>query len=225
MIDLFPSYPKNETELLKRAQQLAGQNFITLAEQFNLFIPINLKRHKGWVGNLIELHLGAKNKNKAKQDFPHFGIELKTIPVDLQGNPLETTFVCIAPLIRNNGVTWETSYVKRKLTRVLWIPVEGSHFVPLPQRRVGSPILWTPTSKDLLILRQDWEELMDMIVLGQVNNITAHHGEYLQIRPKAANSKILTTGINKYGQSIMVLPRAFYLKKNFTRKLLKRFFS
>ncbi|MDI8106950.1 hypothetical protein MJN85_30220, partial [Salmonella enterica subsp. enterica serovar Anatum] len=36
-------------------------------------------------------------------------------------------------------------------------------------------------------LRLDWEELMDMIVLGQVERITARHGEVLQLRPKAAN--------------------------------------
>ena len=36
---------------------------------------------------------------------------------------------------------------------------------------------------------------MDMIVLGQVERITARHGEYLQIRPKAANAKALTEAI------------------------------
>ena len=65
---------------------------------------------------------------------------------------------------------------------------------------------------------------MDMIVLGQVDQITARHGEFLQIRPKAANSKALTEGIGRDGQPVMTLPRGFYLKKTFTAPLLARHF-
>lgn len=62
-------------------------------------------------------------------------------------------------------------------------------------------------------LKRDWEELMDLIVLGKVETITARHGEVLQIRPKAANARALTEAIGEFGQPIMTLPRGFYLKK------------
>lgn len=55
---------------------------------------------------LLELYLGAMAGSKPEQDFPELGIELKTIPVDAAGKPLETTFVCVAPLTGNSGVTW-----------------------------------------------------------------------------------------------------------------------
>ena len=74
------------------------------------------------------------------------------------------------------------------------------------------------------MLQADWEELMDMIVLGEVDKITARHGQYLQIRPKAANSKALTEGIGPQGQPVMTLPRGFYLKKTFTGPMLARHF-
>ena len=221
---LLPSPPENEAELLQRAQRLAGQTFAALAAQLNLPIPPNLKRDKGWVGMLLELHLGASAGSKAEQDFDHLGIELKTIPVDAQGKPLETTFVCVAPLTGNSGVTWETSHVRHKLARVLWIPIEGDRGIPLADRRVGSPLLWHPSEEEEQQLREDWEELMDMIVLGQVERITARHGAWLQIRPKAANSKALTEAIGQHGEPIMTLPRGFYLKKSFTGPLLARHF-
>ncbi len=85
-------------------------------------------------------------------------------------------------------------------------------------------MLWSPTAQEEDMLRQDWEELMDMIVLGQVERITARHGAWLQIRPKAANSRALTEGIGEQGQPIMTLPRGFYLKKSFTAPLLARHF-
>ncbi len=66
--------------------------------------------------------------------------------------------------------------MRHKLKRVLWIPVEGERSIPLAQRRVGSPLLWSPNEEEDRQLREDWEELMDMIVLGQVERITARHG-------------------------------------------------
>ncbi|PQL06634.1 DNA mismatch repair endonuclease MutH [Pantoea ananatis] len=220
----LPGPPEDESTLLSRAQSLAGLTLQILADQAGIPIPANLKRDKGWVGMLLEWHLGASAGSKAEQDFAHLGIELKTIPVDRYGKPLETTFVCVAPLTGNSGVTWQNSHVRHKLARVLWMPVEGERDIPLGERRVGAPLLWSPDAQEDEMLRQDWEELMDMIVLGQVERITARHGAWLQIRPKAANSKALTEGIGDRGQPIMTLPRGFYLKKSFTGPLLARHF-
>ncbi|WP_025120840.1 MULTISPECIES: DNA mismatch repair endonuclease MutH [unclassified Serratia (in: enterobacteria)] len=225
MACLSPLPPENEQQLLARAQALAGFNLGELAARAQVSIPKDLKRDKGWVGMLLELYLGAMAGSKPEQDFPELGIELKTIPVDAAGNPLETTFVCVAPLTGNSGVTWESSHVRHKLSRVLWIPVEGERQIPLAQRRVGSPLLWQPNQEETETLRRDWEELMDLIVLGQVERITARHGEVLQLRPKAANNKALTEAIGEQGQPILTLPRGFYLKKNFTRALLARHFT
>lgn len=226
MLPLAPllTPPSSETELLTQAQRLAGYSLGDLAAMAGLPIPDDLKRDKGWIGMLLELWLGASAGSKPEQDFAALGVELKTIPIDRQGRPLETTFVCVAPLTGNTGVTWETSHVRHKLKRVLWVPVEGERQIPLAERRVGAPLLWSPDEDEEQQLRLDWEELMDMIVLGQVERITARHGEVLQLRPKAANSKALTEAIGVHGEPILTLPRGFYLKKNFTGTLLARHF-
>jgi len=216
--------PHDEHTLLLRAQSLAGYTLGELAERAGLPIPKDLKREKGWVGMLLEVYLGASAGSKPEQDFPEIGVELKTIPIDSTGNPLETTFVCVAPLTGNSGVTWESSHVRHKLARVLWIPVEGERQIPLSVRRIGTPLLWSPSVEEEHQLQQDWEELMDLIVLGKVESITARHGEVLQLRPKAANNKARTEAIGEKGQPIMTLPRGFYIKKNFTRQLLARHF-
>lgn len=105
--------------------------------------------------------------SKPQQDFAKLGIELKSIPISHSGKPLETTFVSVAPLTGVHGLTWETSHVRNKLSRVLWVPVEGGEReIPLAERRVGSPLIWSPDEDEERILRNDWEELMEMIVLG-----------------------------------------------------------
>ncbi|MGF1725957.1 DNA mismatch repair endonuclease MutH [Photobacterium nomapromontoriensis] len=216
--------PRTEQELLERAQALAGMTLGELALEANIITPPDLKRDKGWVGQLLEWHLGATAGSKPVPDFDELGIELKTIPIGYNGKPLETTFVCVAPLIGLQGLCWENSHIRHKLARVLWIPVEGERDIPLADRHVGSPLLWSPSLKEEQQLRQDWEELMDMIVLGHVEQITARHGEVLQLRPKAANSRALTEAYGANGQPIKILPRGFYLKTHFTAELLARHF-
>ena len=217
--------PQTEQQLLLKAQNIAGLTLAELAQDLNIPIPANLKRHKGWVGNAIELALGATAGSKAEQDFQHLGIELKTIPVSHLGKPLETTFVSLAPLTQTSGVIWQTSHVRHKLSKVLWIPVEGERSIPLAERHIGYPILWQPNAKQETLLKQDWEELMDLIVLGKLEQINARLGEVLQLRPKGANSRSLTKGIGRNGELIDTLPLGFYLRKNFTEEILQNFIN
>ena len=215
--------PQTLEQLLSQAQSIAGLTFGELADELHIPVPPDLKRDKGWVGMLLERALGATAGSKAEQDFSHLGVELKTLPINAEGYPLETTFVSLAPLVQNSGVKWENSHVRHKLSCVLWMPIEGSRHIPLRERHIGTPILWKPTVEQERQLKQDWEELMDLIVLGKLDQITARIGEVMQLRPKGANSHAVTKGIGKNGEIIETLPLGFYLRKEFTAQILKAF--
>ena len=215
--------PQTLEQLLSQAQSIAGLTFGELADELHIPIPPDLKRDKGWVGMLLERALGATAGSKAEQDFSHLGVELKTLPINAEGYPLETTFVSLAPLVQNSGVKWENSHVRHKLSCVLWMPIEGSRHIPLRERHIGAPILWKPTAEQERQLKQDWEELMDLIVLGKLDQITARIGEVMQLRPKGANSRSITKGIGRNGEVIETLPLGFYLRKAFTAGILNDF--
>lgn len=220
-----PQRPQSIDELFQRAAALAGRSFADLAADTGLQVPKDLRRDKGWVGQLLERQLGATAGSKPTQDFPELGVELKTLPVTPEGEPLETTFVCTAPLVNIQGVQWATSNVRNKLQQVLWLPIDGRREVPLAERVVGSAFLWIPSAEEEALLRNDWEEHMDRIALGQVESITARQGEAMQIRPKAADGSALTDAIGPDGTIIEVRPRGFYLKKEFTRRIVQRMFA
>ncbi|MDN7126401.1 DNA mismatch repair endonuclease MutH [Pseudidiomarina sp. 1APR75-33.1] len=211
--------------LFDAASALAGQSFAELAAAQGMRVPADLRRHKGWVGQLLEAALGASAGSQALQDFPELGVELKTIPLDARGRPLETTFVCITPLTNVAGVNWEASNVRNKLQCVLWIPIDGRRSVALAERTVGTAFLWQPSEKQETQLKRDWQEHMDRIAMGEVEQITAHQGEVLQLRPKAANSRVLTEAIGPSGQLIQTLPRGFYLKTQFTWQIIRDTFG
>ena len=215
--------PQTLEQLLSQAQSIAGLTFGELADELHIPVPPDLKRDKGWVGMLLERALGATAGSKAEQDFSHLGVELKTLPINAEGYPLETTFVSLAPLVQNSGVKWENSHVRHKLSCVRWMPIEGSRHIPLRERHIGAPILWKPTAEQERQLKQDWEELMDLIVLGKLDQITARIGEVMQLRPKGANSRSITKGIGRNGEVIETLPLGFYLRKAFTAGILNDF--
>ncbi|QJR80402.1 DNA mismatch repair endonuclease MutH [Alteromonas pelagimontana] len=219
------SPPINTDDLLARSHAIAGLSLGELAKMANINIPANLQRHKGWPGQLLELWLGASAGSKPQQDFPELAIELKTVPIDACGKPLETTYVCYAPLLMSPGITWETSSVRNKLQQVLWVPLEGDRRIPLAERRVATAVLWQPSAQEDAQLREDWEELTEMVLLGKVENITAKHGDMLQMRPKAANGSVLTDALGPEGQRIRTRPRGFYLRKAFTHNILLNAFD
>lgn len=225
MIQPAKTGPNSVDQLLSRAEQLAGCTLGELAQIANIRVPDNFKREKGWTGQLLELFLGAEAGSTPQQDFPQLGVELKTIPIDPRGKPLETTYVCYAPLTNIAGIQWQQSSVRNKLNCVLWIPIEGSRDIPPANRRIANPVLWQPNPAQLAQLQVDWEELMDMIALGEVEKITASHGEVLQIRPKAADGSALTDAIGISGQIVRTRPRGFYLRKTFTSSILDDYFS
>jgi len=219
----FP--PVDVADLMHRAQQLAGLTLGELAGLLGLTLPTDLKRDKGMIGQMLEQALGASSGSKAEPDFPHLGIELKTLPIDSLGKPLESTYVCVAPLTDVALQSWQDSWVCRKLQQVLWVPIWAERNLPITERVIGSAFLWRPDPAQQQLLQQDWEELMELIVLGGIDQIRGAHGKALQLRPKAANSRALTAAIGSGGQPIQTLPRGFYLKANFTAEILHQQFG
>ncbi len=215
------SPPTSEAELLERARQLAGLTMADLATKFNQAIPKDARSAKGWIGQLVETSLGATASSLAEPDFQLIGIELKTLPLTNSGKPKESTYVCTVPLTKLHEQEWSTSWFKRKLQRVLWLPIEADKQIPLAERHIGNAILWSPNEVETAQLQQDWEELMELVCLGKLDQITSHMGRYLQIRPKGANAKSLTTTLDEEGNTIQTLPRGFYLRPEFTQRIIQ----
>lgn len=194
-----------------------------LAQLLGSTVPCSLLHAKGWVGQLVEVYLGATASNLPLPDFPELGIELKTLPVNEAHQSMESTFVCRAtyPIFESS---FEESRVWCKLKRVLWVPVEGSKEIPISERRIGQPFLWSPDAQTKDILSSDWSDLTKALTLGCTQEILANHGEYLQLRPKALNSKVVSPQWTDEGQRMPQAPRGFYLRSRLTRQILKNVF-
>ena len=213
--------PRDEAELVARARTLAGRTLGEVAASLAVELPVDQRRHKGAVGMLLERALGATAGTASEPDFDEIGVELKTIPVRRDGRPRESTFVCVAPLDRIAELEWAESPVRKKLARVLFVPVEAQADLPLARRRIGAAVLWRPSPAQDADLRADWEELAGLLGAGHVERVTGHLGRWLQVRPKAAGSWSRRRAPETDGAWLSTVPRGFYLRATFTAQILR----
>ncbi len=216
-----PTAPRDEAELLRRARRLAGRSVEWVASSIGLTTPPDLKRHKGWLGQVVEIALGADGGSYDGPDFSALGIELKTIPVNAEAVPRESTWVCVAALDGSMATRWEHSRPEAKLRRVLWVPILTAPDDQLAARRLAMPMLWTPSEEEEATLRSDWEEIASVIRAGHLDRLDARTGEALHLRPKAANNRELVAALDADGNWTETNPRGFYLRRSFTTRILR----
>jgi DNA mismatch repair protein MutH len=209
--------PRDEAELLDRARALRGQSIDALGTRLGLDLAGAAVATKGKVGELIERALGATGGSAATWDFPALRVELKTVPLGPSGVPRESTFVCSVSLLDADRAEWDDSWVRAKLARVLWVPVEtradGS-------RCVGEALLWSPTPEQQRVFAADFEEILGRVGAGGIEGLSAHVGRWLQLRPKAAHGRVRTAAPGRDGDRVATVPRGFYLRARFTRAIL-----
>lgn len=209
-----------EQDLLIRAHAIAGLSVAELARQLSIEPPIDLRRAKGWTGMLIETALGCSAGPTPIQDFPELGIELKTLPINHAGKVLETTYVCYCDVNPPYAKHFAESNVFNKLQRVLWIPIVAERDLDLQDRTVATGFIWCPSSQQNAMLERDWANIMEQISSGMVDTVSSRLGDYLHVRPKAANGQATVATTNQNGESIHTRPRGFYLRKSFTQWIL-----
>ncbi|MBS2032757.1 MAG: DNA mismatch repair endonuclease MutH [Deltaproteobacteria bacterium] len=219
-MDPFTGEPADEVALLRRARAFSGRRLGDIAAMLGVAVPRDTTSGKGWAGQLVERALGATAGSRPEADFAALGVELKTIPVDAAGRPRESTFVTTLELGLPDERRFLTSRLRKKLARVLWVPVEAAPAAPLPERRLGWAHLWSPSDAEEAVLREDFELLVELCESGLGHRATAHVGKALQLRPKGANSRALGWTVDADGEPIRAAPRAFYLRASFTRQLL-----
>lgn len=210
--------PVSVAELVARAEALTGRTLREVGERLGEGAPSSGLRGKGKAGELVERALGATGGPRAEVDFPGLGVELKTIPLDARGVPIESTYVCRVRVDDAEFAEWETSWVRAKLARVLWVPLldrAGG------ERTLGAPVLWSPSDAQSMQLQSDFEEIMGLIGVGRVEDVTARIGVFLQLRPKAADGTPRALAFDREGAPVRTVPRGFYLRATFTRAILQ----
>ncbi len=198
-----------------------------MADGLGLPVPAGRVRTKGWSGQVIERELGAGDAGVLGPDFATLGIELKTVPVDRHLLPAESTAVCHIDPVTIAGESWDTSYARRKLAKVLFLALEvperhGVHEPSVGDRRVVAVRLWSPSPDEEALLRSDFELFVrDYFRRGRAAQITGHLGRVLQVRPKARRAADLRSAFGADGKPTRIGRCGFYLRPGFVCGILR----
>ena len=210
--------------LLAHARALVGVELSELADALGLPVPVGNVRTKGWSGQVIEQELGAVVGGARGPDFAALGVELKTVPVRETLEPLESTAVCQIDPVAIAADAWETSYVREKLRRVMFVALD----IPpddesVGARRVAAVRLWSPDAAEERALRADFELFVrGYFRRGRTSEITGHVGQVMQVRPKGKNARDLRDGYDAAGNPTRVGKCGFYLRAPFVGAILRR---
>jgi DNA mismatch repair protein MutH len=220
---LEPSNEGTLEALLAHARALVGVELGELADGLGLPVPSGLVRTKGWSGQIIEHELGVAPGGARGPDFAALGVELKTVPVTPALEPLESTAVCQIDPVAIAAESWEQSYVRAKLARVLFVALE----VPpaarsVGERRVAAVRLWSPDAAQERLLRADFELFVrGFFRRGRAADITGHLGVALQVRPKGRNAADTRAGYDAQGNETRLGKCGFYLRPSFVSAVLR----
>src|SRR5262245_60780807 len=200
--------------LLAHAQALVGVTLAELADGLGLPVPVGRVRTKGWSGQIVERELGGGGPGVRGPDFEGLGVELKTVPVDAALAPVESTAVCHIDPVAIAGESWETSYLRRKLGRVLFVGLEvPARGESVGDRRVAAVRLWSPSAGEERLLQGDFELFVrEYFRRGRADALTGHVGAVLQVRPKGRDASDRRDAFGPEGRPSRVGKCGFYLR-------------
>ena len=218
----MPKYNRSLTkeEIEKIGEEAVGKTFGELGdfkydlEDFN---------YKGGMGVLMEENVFQYNANSdANPDFYDAGIELKVTPIKKNKNGTysakERLVLNIINYMEEYKNTFETSsfwHKNKTLYLMFYLWEEG---IPRSDYKIVNQMLYTYPEEDLLIIKQDWELIINKIKNGLAHEISEADTFYLGACSKGKNKGSLR---KQPFSDIPVMQRAYCLKTSYMTNLVR----
>lgn len=222
---LYFAPPKDKATLIDRLDLIVGRSIGQLATLAQVPIPNSNISGKGFCGQIIELFLGANAHNLSEPDFIDLQIELKTIPVNTDLKPQETTFICSADINPTRYIPFENSPLYHKIKHILFVLLLAPKGMDLKERRILGYFFYQPPQAELEKIATDYNEFCELIFSSQARNINGSLGNIIQMRPKAANSNTFTKIRDGQGNTTYASPKGYYFRSSYTTKLIQNFLA
>lgn len=178
---------------------------------------------KGGMGQLVEKYFfGYEPNSKPTPDFEEAGLELKTTPLKkLSNSDLAIKERLVCDMIDYCGVVdvpfEESPFYKKSLLMLIifYLHISGKDLRDL---EFLYSVLWQLKDKDLMIIRQDYEFIIDKIKQGKAHELSEGDTMYLgACRKGQKGDSLRKQPFNDIGAP----KRAFSLKTSYMREILR----
>ncbi|MBP2079459.1 Sau3AI family type II restriction endonuclease [Oceanobacillus polygoni] len=209
----------SKKELLTYAEQAETLTFGEIDKSSRL----DNKKLKGGLGQIIEESFFGYEINSNKEaDFKNLGVELKVTPI----KELKSGLISAKERLVLNIINYELEYLKTFETSSFWF--KNSELLIMfylwrtDWNRSDYPIiksiLHTFSEEDLLIIKQDWETIIEKIKAGKAHELSEGDTNYLGAVTKGSSSK--STRIQPFNNT-PAKQRAFSLKQSYMTALVR----
>ncbi|SDN60423.1 DNA mismatch repair endonuclease MutH [Psychrobacillus sp. OK028] len=214
---------ETEEALLYKAKEAEGRTFGEIDQSGRISNP----KSKGQLGQIIEeSFFGYEVNSKAEADFANLGIELKVTPLKLNKNKTisakERLVLNIINYQKEVMTTFETSSFWKKNQRILLMFYQWHPEIQRSEYQVIRSHLLTYSEEDLLIIKKDWEFIVNKIKIGKAHELSEADTVYLGACTKGKNKESLRA---QPFSPILAMQRAYSLKASYitgvARKIIK----
>ena len=205
-------------EALKKLQQLVGKDLRQMATEYGITVfKDGGGFNKGWAGHVVEHYLGLPPNSLQNPDFGDW--ELKTVPVKkLKSGKVvlkETMAITMINPANVSVTSFEESHLYAKLRKMIVVARLFNDKDETTTTLVSAETFDFDDNTDIELIDQikaDYETVQKALntaltIQEGFSSLTGRMGVYVQPRTK--------------GQGHGSISRAFYMKKNALKKLLK----
>lgn len=221
-------------ELMYLLASIEGVPFIELASEYSLKWSDDPKRRRALAGHLVEQVVDVEKNSRPEPDLTAFGVELKTIPVSIEQSRLvvleDTSVTASQVFAAIQSQAWRNSHLYEKLRTILFVPIVKQDVSAPDLWYVRTPFIWMPSLRAEQQLSEDYESIREAVLTllrnagpGRDRLIDlggSGSGRYLRLGTKGAGGNQRTAfeliGVGEFEEK----PRAWYLRKAFTAKLI-----
>lgn len=219
MIDTLPYDKSNVLSIYNYSKKLINHTLREMVSPDKLY----QRKGKGKLGQLIEeLYFEYEINSNPTPDFEKAGIELKCTPLKmLKTGDLQIKERLVCNMINYSKVVkeqFEDSYFFKKCTLMLLLFYLHQSKIKVYDLKFIYSVLWKLSEKDLLIIKQDYETIINKIKRGEAHLLSEGDTMYLGASRKGYKNQKGT----KQPFSKKVAPqRAFALKQAYMRTVLQ----
>ncbi|MGL4533724.1 MAG: Sau3AI family type II restriction endonuclease [Fusobacteriaceae bacterium] len=213
----------NEKSVENYGKKLEGQSL----KSFNINF-ISKTKDKGGFNKIVESeYFKIPNNNLQLPDFIEIGVELKVTPLkklqkkkndglfrEKKGLSMKERMVLtMIDYEKLSQESWKTNSLKEKAFKILFCFYIWEKEVSSLDYIFDLVSLWKPNERDLEIIEQDWNTILDKVKLGKAHEISEGDTLYLGACTKGATSE--KSAVNQPYSSLKAKSRAFCFKRSY----------
>ena len=175
-------------EIATKASGLIGRPLASLSRHPALRSPSS-SATKGVVGGIYEAYFGIEPNQRAEPDFVGAGIELKSVPILLNGTEARAKERISLGMIDWASLpkeSWETAHARRKLEHLMLIFYRWSPLRPIGYFETLVAGLWKPDANTLAAIAQDWMDIQRLAIEGRIDEASESLTQSLGAATKGA---------------------------------------